>query len=205
MTDKPVIISEAPEPQPAADAQRPAGFWIRSGAFTIDMLLAKIILFTLMFMQAEIAYMFTAAGIVTFIFPMFIWKGQTLGKRTARIIVAGNNGEQLNSTRIFKRYVFSHMPPILFLAFHTSQFFSCPPDYFLYILGVILFLCYIPAAFHNKRSLPDYITGTRVVYTHNIGSLRKVIVICAGVLGVTVFILLSLQALLEFIGRYLVH
>lgn len=194
MIDKPVTIPEELKPQPIANIHQPAGFWIRSGAFAIDLLLVYIIQHMLRI--EEIAYMFVTVCIGIYIFPLFIWKGQTLGKRMAGIIVVNNNGAQLSPSQIIVRYAISHVASILLLLFYTSQSISFLSLNFQLVLGFILFMTwFMPTAFYNKRALHDYITGARVVYLHRVGLLRKVIVICTGAPVITVFVLISIVTL----------
>ncbi len=182
MIDKPVTNPEEAKSQSVVNIERPAGFWIRGDAFVIDLLSLYMIRFILGI--EGIIYMFIVVFVVAFIFPVFIWKGQTLGKHLAGIVVVNNNGAQLNPSQIIVRYAMSHVFPISLVLFYTTQSIPVLSLSFQLILGFLLFaVWFIPVAFHNKRTLYDYITGTRVFYIHEIGLLRKAGIVCVGTLG----------------------
>ena len=82
---------------------------------------------------------------ISFIIPIFIWNGQTIGKRILNIKVVSNNGQELEKVKLLGR--------ILIFNLSSSMFYGIP----LIISGVLIL------SNENKETLHDKILNTIVI------------------------------------------
>ncbi len=165
MEDLPPLPADAQPSQPAPDPT-PGGFWLRAGAYMIDGMVTGI-------PGAIISGLAAAAGvpaaagsmmgmcisIAYFTYMPVAHNGQTLGKMAAGLAITRLDGSELTYGRAFGRWV----------------------GY--YISSLPVFLGFLTAVFTDKnRALHDFIADTRVVIVSEIGTLRKIAVICMGLL-----------------------
>ncbi len=157
---------------------KPAGFWIRAGAYTLDCLLtfsvASSIQMTIILLKGPQVLV----GVVGFLVPAFYFSvmtallGRTLGKMAGGMAVRGPENAPVDAGRAIGRY-------------------------FAYFLSALpAGLGFFAAAFtKDKRALHDYLAGTRVVYVMEIPTWRKVLVSCAAFIpllaGVVIAVLSS--------------
>ncbi len=159
------VAMPAQEPVVAADFG-PAGFWIRAGAYVIDGLLITLA-------QAAVMLLLPAAGLPELLARLLsaiiaigyfvamppMCQGQTVGKMAAGIAIIRIDGSPLTYLRCLGRWA----------------------GYLL--SGLLLSLGFVMAAFtKQKRALHDYVAGTRVVYIHGVGRVRKTLIILTGIL-----------------------
>jgi len=164
----------APPAKPAADDA--PSFWIRGGAFTLDgiVVLAAVVLPALFLPEPlrSIAEFLVAGAYFTFVPVAF--DGRTLGKMAAGLKVVRKDGSPLTHGRAFARW----------LGYMLSEVTLC--------LG---FLC---AAFTtNRRALHDYVAGTRVVKTEELGFGRKLAMVLLSVLLILLLLLGAVGAVMS--------
>lgn len=144
-----------PQPSPVAEVAL-AGFWVRGGAYLIDVLILGLCAFLPvqgLSILVGLAYktIFVSQG------------GQTPGKMAAGIkVVNAATGEPVGVGRALGRAAAE------------------------YLSAVTLGLGYLVAAFSDKRALHDYAAGTRVIYVEGVGRGRKAAFACLGVLALVV-------------------
>lgn len=165
MENLPPLPAGAQPPQANPEAA-PGGFWLRAGAYMIDGMVTGI-------PGAVISGLAAAAGIPAaagsvlgmcisvayFTYMPVAHNGQTLGKMAAGLAVTRLDGSGLTYGRAFGRWVGYYISSLpAFLGFFTAVFTD------------------------KKRALHDFIADTRVVVVSEIGTLRKIAVICVGLL-----------------------
>ena len=148
------------EDNAAQSEMRPAGFWIRAGAYLIDGLALAFpaaIGYVSLPKPASMVYRLIVAA-VYFTWMPLACNGQTLGKMAAGIGIVRTDGSPLTAGRLLARW----------LGYLLSSL----------LIGVG-FLC---AAFTpEKRALHDYLVDTRVVYVEETPAWRQTLVITVAV------------------------
>jgi len=135
----------------------PVGFWVRAGAYIIDILVIGLLLIANVFLGIKAAipwqYGFIFIGIfISFLYHFLmigIW-GQTIGKMVAGAVVVRDDLNKAGYLKALIRYFGQYL-----------SYLSCDVGYFLAIFN------------HRRKTLHDYIAGTRVIYKSNIGPVRK--------------------------------
>lgn len=151
-----------------ADINLPAGFWIRLGAFTIDMLciwLLSIFIYSIFFaprideVYREMfpLHVMLFVGLIYHTLTIGKW-GKGLGKLLAGIMVTAKDGGKIGYIRSFARVL--------------ACWLSALPLFFGYLTVVYS---------KDKISLHDYLAGTRVVYKKPIGLFYKTAIILSGI------------------------
>ena len=133
----------------------------RLGAFLIDNFMQVIatlvtIFFALMIFGLDNEFrlfiffvmFFLSLIFINFIIPIFIWNGQTIGKRILKIKVVSENGEELEGVKLLGR--------ILILNLSSSMFYGVP----LIISGILVL------SNDDRQSLHDKIFNTIVIDTN---------------------------------------
>lgn len=151
----------------------PTGFWVRAGAYYVDMALCGLP-FAVWIMSRGVpqsedpAFLpFNAAMVAVVIGYETVFLaalGRTPGKMAAGAVVLRATGEPIGFGRALGRVL--------------SR----------YVCLLTLGLGYVAAAFTpNKRGLHDYIAGTRVAYAGEVSTARKALTIVLG-LGLSVLV-----------------
>ena len=130
-------------------------------AFLIDSFMQGIAMFFTLFITAMIfgfnnefilfmffITFFLSAIFINFIIPIFIWNGQTIGKRILNIKVVSNNGQELEKVKLLGR--------ILIFNLSSSMFYGIP----LIISGVLMI------SNEDKETIHDKIFNTIVIDTN---------------------------------------
>ncbi len=150
----------------SAELDPSAGFWLRLGAYAIDVIVIGVVGLATYFLPApfNVLLKITLSLAYTTVMPM-AFAGQTLGKMAAGIAIIREDGQSLTYFNTFLRAI--------------GYWFS----------SLTLSVGFICAAFtDHKRALHDYIAGTRVIRLSEISGARKVIVILIGILLPLLFI-----------------
>lgn len=161
---------EDPVAGPSPEQALPAGFWVRGGAYLIDSLVllvpTVVLIFAIPGPLGGLARLAIAVAYFT-VLPV-VWSGQTIGKRFAGITIVRMDGQPLGYGAAFIRWV----------------------GYLL--SGLTLCIGFLIQPFtENKRALQDFLAGTRVLQTHPISDIRKIILVLVvlllpglGILGI---------------------
>lgn len=125
-----------------------------------------------------VAYVSGIAGILFgivyfFIIPLFVWPGQTLGKRVLKMKIIQNNGQDISLQSLFLRQFIGMtvlegviisltgtIRQLLDLVFHTSIFTSGSLMLFAYIITFVSCLFVLI----KGRAIHDFIASTRIEY-----------------------------------------
>lgn len=158
--------SEAGQPPPPAMLE-PAGFWIRGGALFIDIMVVTLLNGGIGYMLRGLGlklsnfdYQFLQFLIATAYYTTTVGScGQTVGKMAAGVIILEKTGGKVSYGRALGRSL-------------------------AVILSMLTFAVgYVMAAFTNhKKTLHDYVAGTRVVFKGKVGDGRRASMALLGVL-----------------------
>ncbi|MBI4802379.1 MAG: RDD family protein [Elusimicrobia bacterium] len=177
---------------------RPAGFWIRCGAFTTDFLLAFLIPLIISWLLSNISnFVDSDAYSICSVFALFaiINVFFSVGKHLAGIDIVRIDGSLLTRYIRLERCLLGPALVALLIMLwfypsintHVEAPFSV---YFgLFVMGILL----VPAALPRKRALHDYLTRTHVAYVKEINLWRKAAVICIGFPLVIFYIVISVN------------
>lgn len=190
-------------PQHAAIVQ-PAGFWIRCGAFAIDLLLALFIPLMLSWPLSYVSdLIYSDAYNIGGVYAVFIIiHGFSLGKRMAGIEVVRIDGllmTRFSHIRVVRCILGPAMVALLItLQIYPSVSTHVEPPISIYFGLFVASILFAPAALPRKRALHDYITGTRAVYVNKINLWRKAAIICVGLPLVAFYTTLSITNLTQW-------
>ena len=165
---------------PAAEPEA-AGFWVRAGAFTLDLLFLCTVQFFLFYalhaagadLPARARRVMPYTLMVLYYVGFASAYGRTLGKTAAGLSIRRLDGTVPDAWRLLLRFVG-------------------------YVISGALGVGYLMAAFMpRKRALHDYLAGTTVVFSEPVGRVRRALLALVGVVGLLVFALLvAVKALL---------
>ena len=149
------------EPEPAADAElAAAGFWVRAGSLVIDSVVLWIVQFSMAFSGIPGASLLGLVAHFAYHTASIAAWGQTFGKMAAGTKVIMLDGSRPSPGRAALRAAG------------------------MMLSGILVGLGYFVAAFTpQKRSLHDYIAGTRVVYTPGVGRGRQAAMVAVALFG----------------------
>ncbi len=165
------------------------GFWIRLAAFIIDYLVCLFILNGILYPLDLLLYryeiydfntmddltfqyfmmiaMYTSLFLYFFLFQA-IFK-TTIGKYLAGLRIDQTNGKPASAFQVLLRT----------MGYGLSVFFNA--------LGFLMIACN-----RNKAGLHDWIAGTEVVYQHPVSTMRKIIILIMGFLGmILLYVIMS--------------
>lgn len=165
-----------PSPEPEGELVA-AGFWVRGGAYLIDALVTLVLIIVFHLAASLLGGIpWGALTIMAYMIPVAYatWMvgswGATLGKMAAGVVVVRPDGTPVSYGRALGRALASLLS------------------------GFMLALGYLLGAFTpGKRTLHDYIAGTRVVYAGPVGLARQAVLVGLGVL--TMLLPLAIAAL----------
>ena len=173
--------------EPMEGYSRPAGFWIRVGAYIID----GLVFIPIMILSGWNIYSLKSMAVLALIsLPGFLYKpfmesffGATLGKMSCKIKVIDDNGKKLSLLGAYVRFFPFLLSTGVALAgqlivFSSPQFQSATSmmeisqaqqENFLYLIGLIvnvliLIECVFAAFTFRKRALHDMLAESFCVY-----------------------------------------
>jgi len=173
--------------EPMEGYSRPAGFWIRVGAYIID----GLVFIPIMILSGWNIYSLKSTAVLALIsLPGFLYKpfmesffGATLGKMSCKIKVIDDNGKKLSLLGAYVRFFPFLLSTGVALAgqlivFSSPQFQSATSmmeisqaqqENFLYLIGLIvnvliLIECVFAAFTFRKRALHDMLAESFCVY-----------------------------------------
>ena len=180
-TGYPAPILPSLKMSPPIVPRRLSGFWRRTAAFLIDMVILGVAGTLLgFFMFDRLARLgswgrligFTIAAVYFAVLESNIGKGQTPGKKALGIEVVNRNGNNISFIRSFFRYLIFGIPfflnnMILPASLASSTTLSIIA-FLVFGLGSALLYLYIFNR-QTRQSIHDILTGTYVVRTHPFG------------------------------------